>query len=267
MCVIPVTNTGMLDILGPFNKDRDGYGALYAIMRRTCTFMKPTTQGWGPDWNRTMSPSKYATTLQSSVSDHEMRHNRTYTDIQQSQEMLHQALQSYNPSIATKLTGELNHWINANQTLVKTGDIPSKWKITGLADQFSDYHTDKVLPTLLINQFDGKKKDGGYTGNNNKKFELRHKKQCACCKMAGHNIGDQVCRTGAQMWHAAKYAAANAETYDSNAEKYFKMNRPVHINRVMKANHTYTTEEEIMQECENWIACDEKDRIECENNE
>jgi hypothetical protein len=72
MYIIPVTNTGMLDILGPLNKDRDGYGALYAIMRRTCTFMKPTTQGWGPDWNRTMSPSKYATTLQSSVSDHEM---------------------------------------------------------------------------------------------------------------------------------------------------------------------------------------------------
>jgi hypothetical protein len=38
-----------------------------------------------------------------------MRHNITYTDIQQSQEMLHQALQSYNPYIATKLTGELNH--------------------------------------------------------------------------------------------------------------------------------------------------------------
>jgi hypothetical protein len=186
-----------------------------------------------------MSPSKYATTLQSSVSDHEMRHNGTYTDIQQSQEMLHQALQSYNSSIATKLTGELNHWINTNQTLVKKGKIPTKWKITGLADLFSDYHTDKVLPTLLINQFDGKKKDGGYTGNNNKRFELRHKKQCVCCKMAGHSIGDQVCQTGAQMWHAAKYSAANAETYDSNAEKYFKMNRPVHINQVMKqTKHT-----------------------------
>jgi hypothetical protein len=29
MCVIPVTNIGMLDILGPFNKDRDGYGDGY----------------------------------------------------------------------------------------------------------------------------------------------------------------------------------------------------------------------------------------------
>jgi hypothetical protein len=128
-----------------------------AIMRRTCIFMKPTTQGWGPDSNRTMRPSKYATTLQSSVSDHEMRHNRTYTDIQQSEEVLHQVLQSYNQSIVTKLTGDLNHWINANQTQVKKGSIPSKWKIIGLADQFLDYHTDKVLPTLLINQFEEKK--------------------------------------------------------------------------------------------------------------
>jgi HAMP domain-containing protein len=93
------------------------------------------------------------------------------------------------------------------------------------------------------------------------------KKQYACCKMAGHNIGDQVCRTGAQMWHAAKYSAANAETYDSNAEKYFKMNWPVHISRVMKANKEYTTEEEILEECENWINCDEKDLIDCEDKE
>jgi hypothetical protein len=35
----------------------------------------------------------------------------------------------------------------------------------------------------------------------------------------------------------------------------------------MKANQTYTTEEEIMEECENWIDCDEKDRIDCENKE
>jgi flagellar biosynthesis GTPase FlhF len=32
MCIIPKTNTGMLEILGPYTKDSDGYGALYAIM-------------------------------------------------------------------------------------------------------------------------------------------------------------------------------------------------------------------------------------------
>jgi hypothetical protein len=106
--LIPVTNVDMLDILGPFLNDRDGYGALYAIMRRTCTFMKPTAQGWGPEWKPTMSPSKYVTTLQSAVTNHAMTHNTKYTNIQQSQEMLHQALQSYNTPISTKLTGELN---------------------------------------------------------------------------------------------------------------------------------------------------------------
>jgi hypothetical protein len=80
LCVIPITNTRMLEILGPFNRDRDGYGALYAIMRQTCTFMKPTPQGWGPEWVRQITPSKYATVLQSSVSDHEMRHKTKYTE-------------------------------------------------------------------------------------------------------------------------------------------------------------------------------------------
>jgi hypothetical protein len=67
MCIVPKTNTCVLEILGPYTKDRDGYGALYAIMRRTCSFMKPTTQGWGPGWSRTTSPSKYATELQTWV--------------------------------------------------------------------------------------------------------------------------------------------------------------------------------------------------------
>jgi hypothetical protein len=84
-----------------------------------------------------------------------MRHKLTYTDLQQSQEMLHQALQSYNTSIATKLTGELNHWINANPIIVKTDKLPNKWKITGIADKFSDYHT--TTPSLSINAFDAKK--------------------------------------------------------------------------------------------------------------
>jgi hypothetical protein len=90
MCIIPKTKTSMLEILGPYTKDRDGYGALYAIMRRACSFMKPTTQGWGPAWSQTTSPSKYATELQTWVSEYEMRHKLTYTELQQSQAMLYQ---------------------------------------------------------------------------------------------------------------------------------------------------------------------------------
>jgi hypothetical protein len=74
--------------------------------------------------------------------------------------MLHQALQSYNPSIATKLTNELNHWINAHPTMVKSSNLSNKWKTTGLADLFSDYHT-KASITPSINMVDGKNKEDG----------------------------------------------------------------------------------------------------------
>jgi hypothetical protein len=205
-----------------------------------------------------MTPSKYVVTLQSSVSSHAMIHNTKYTHIQQSQEMLHQALQSYNPAIATKLTSELNHWINAHPTMVKSSNLPNKWKITGLADSFLDYHT-KASITPSINMFDGKNKDGRYAKDSSKRYSLRNKKQCVCCKMEGHNIGEQICRIGAQMAHVTKYATSNKETYEANAGYYYKSNRPVLINRVMMAHPTHTTEDEIMEECENWIKGDEED--------
>jgi hypothetical protein len=164
-------------------------------------------------------------------------------------------------SNTTKLTGELNHWINTNPIVEKTDRLPNKWKITVIADKFSDYHKDAMTPSLSINAFDGnaKKTEGGYANKGNKWYELRNKKQCACCKMAGHNIGDQVCRIGAQMRHATKYESANKETYQKIAEKYFKINRPVHINRVMRAHEEHTTEEEIMEECEEWITRDDEE--------
>jgi hypothetical protein len=154
----------------------------------------------------------------------------------------------------------LNHWINANPIIVKSDKLPNKWKITGIVDKFSDYHT--TTPSLSINAFDANAKrnsDGGYKSSGNKRFELRNKKQCACCKMAGHNIGGQVCRIGAQMWHATKYKTANKDTYQENAGKYFKMNQPVHINRIMRAHLEHNAEEEIMEECEKWITKDDEE--------
>jgi hypothetical protein len=78
--------------------------------------------------------------------------------------------------------------------------------------------------------------------------------------MAGHNTGNQVCQIRAQMWHATKYESANQETYQENAEKYFKMNRPVHINRVMRAHDDeLIEEEEIMEKCEELITRDDEE--------
>jgi hypothetical protein len=82
--------------------------------------------------------------------------------------------------------------INANPAVEKTDNLPNKWKITGIVDKFSDYHTDIAIPSLSINVFDGNANisEGGYANKGSKRYELRNKKQCACCRMAGHNIGD-----------------------------------------------------------------------------
>ena len=255
--IIPITNTVMLDIISPYHEERNGYGALYAIMRRSCAFMKPTTQGWGPTWSKTMTPSAYVVELQASVAEHEMRHNTTYSEVQQSQEMLHQALQSYNTSIATKLSGDFNQWVLAHPKK----PLPNTWKTTGLADLFADYPntSNNKINTLSINAFDGKSKENGYSKEGSQRYSLRNKKQCACCKMAGHSIGDQICRIGAQISHATKFATTNKETYDTNADKYYKSNRPVMINRVMRSLPTSATDETIREECEEWIKDDEED--------
>jgi hypothetical protein len=61
------------------------------------------------------------------------------------------------------------------------------------------------------------------------------------------------------MAHVTKYATANKETYEANAGNYYKSNCPVLINRVMMSHPTHTTENKIMEECENWIKGDEED--------
>jgi hypothetical protein len=168
-----------------------------------------------------MTPSKYVVTLQSSVSSHAMIHNTKYTHIQQSQEMLHQALQLYNPLIATKLTSKLNHWINTHQTMVKSSNLPNKWKITGLADLFLDYHTKtSIIPS--INMFDGKNKEGGYAKNNSKRYSLRNKKQRVCCKMAGHSIGEQ------HMW----------QNTQRQIRKLTRLTREITTNRIVRSSST-----------------------------
>jgi hypothetical protein len=83
--------------------------------------MRPTTQGRVPLWPRAMSPSKYAMELQTWVSNHEMHHKLKYTELQQSQEVLYQALQSYNtPPFAIRITSGLNHWIHVNPIIINS---------------------------------------------------------------------------------------------------------------------------------------------------
>ena len=187
---IPSTNLVMKEMISPYTKDRDGYLCLWSLIRRSCDFMRPEPEGWGPPWPMNGTPEKYVIALQSWCSTTNIRNNKKYTHFQQSKEMLYQAALTYKPAIATKLDTELSLWYSTNANVT----LPEAWRIEGIIDKFADYKhitvSSSITPgTPSINAF----KDNRNAYNpGKKKFELKPI-QCPCCKCAGHQIGDQVC--------------------------------------------------------------------------
>ena len=160
--------------------------------------MKPEPEGWGSDWLVDMTPEKYVVALQNHCSITNVKCEKIYNNIQQAKEKLHQAALSYNQAIATKLDNDLSIWKSTHLN----EDLPDKWRIEGLVDKFADYKhiivsAGPVGPIPAINQISNKR-NSPYTNNpGRKQFEMRPI-QCTCCKCGGHQIGEQVCRIGAQ---------------------------------------------------------------------
>ena len=106
--IIPSTNSVLIDIIKPFVKGQNGYACLWSLMRRTCQYMKPEPEGWGPDWPINETPEKYVVKLHAYCCVTNRKITKIYTKLQQSKEMLYQATFSYNQSIATKLDNNLS---------------------------------------------------------------------------------------------------------------------------------------------------------------
>ena len=95
-------------MIEPFTKNQNGYALLWSLMRRSCQFMKPEPEGWGPDWLVNITPEKYVVALQNHCSITNVKCEKIYNSIQQSKEMLHQAALLYNQAIATKMNNYLS---------------------------------------------------------------------------------------------------------------------------------------------------------------
>ena len=106
--VIPSNNKVLLDMIEPFTKNQNRYSLLWLLMRRSCQFMKPEPEGWGPDWLVNITPEKYVVALQNHCSITNVKCEKIYNSIQQSKEMLHQAALLYNQAIATKMNNYLS---------------------------------------------------------------------------------------------------------------------------------------------------------------
>ena len=246
---IPITNTTLLDMIAPYARDRNGYRGLWSMMRRTCQFIRPEPEGWGPNWPIDGTPNNYVVDLQTYCDVTNIRRPRVFSKYQQAKEMLHQAALSFNQPIAMKLDSDLSIWKSANPCT----PLPEEWQIEGIADKFNDYPqipTPTTSQTPAVKAFQGNTDRRNQYNKGSKKFEMKPI-QCASCKCGGHQIGEQVCRIAAQFHHIQTYMEGpNKEIFKENAKRYENMNRPKVINQVMIEHPTILSIDEFLCESE-----------------
>ena len=80
----------LINMIEPFLKERNGYACLWSLMRRTCGYMKPEPEGWGPNWPSNKIPEKYVVRLQQHCCVTNMKNTKIYSRFKQSKEMLYQ---------------------------------------------------------------------------------------------------------------------------------------------------------------------------------
>ena len=76
------TNKVIMDMIEPSTKNRNGHALLWSLMRRSCQFLKPEHEGWGPDWLVNTTPEKYVVALQAYCSVTNVKCKKVYDNIQ-----------------------------------------------------------------------------------------------------------------------------------------------------------------------------------------
>ena len=246
--MIPPDQTKLRGLLAPFQLHRRGFDALYAIARTSLEYLRPIKTGWGPIWTPTDDPSTYVGRLQEFVRTSKLSRQHQYSDLDQSYEMIHQAMQNHNFAAGLCLMTQLDqHQRECTARNTDAHPLPPNLMLTSMINFFIDYPITQPPTTAIqpsINKFEGKKK----------KFEYRNKIQCTCCQLYGHNIGDQICRIGAQMYHAKEYSVKHPAEYKTNADKHRQMNQKNIVKFVNNTSKMLYTKHEHEQERENMIS-------------
>ena len=86
-----------------------------------------------------------------------------------------------------------------------------------------------------INKFKGannKDLDNNTNNNTRRKFTYRREVQCDCCQTFGHNVDEDICRVGAQVYHTTNYIKENPRKAENNAKAFTAANNKTKINAI-----------------------------------
>ena len=171
-------------------------------------------------------------------------HSHRYSAKEQSLEMLHQGMQGNYFSAACSLKTQLDIHIFNNP-----GDtVPPRFTITEMINSFNDHAFPRITSqevAPIVNNVRGKKTPY-------KPFDYTNKIQCECCHTFGHNIGDQICRTGAHTYHSLNYQKTHPKEFKDNAEFFNNMHLKSVV-RYVSARTTCADEEEHENEREAYV--------------
>ena len=231
---IPSECQTLRDILLTYNRTQDGYAALFSIMRHGCSFLKTLRPTWGPQWPPDYTAYKYKSLLDTWLDD-QSRHNQAYTEYEQAAEMLQHActIDRYKLVATTYLT--------RLQIQGPGHPIGRTFALDELTNLLEDNHTgpnpNAIAENPTINKFQGSNGDtkGNNNTNNRRRFTYRREVQCDCCHTFGHNVDEDICRIGAQVYYTMQFIKEHPKKADNNAKAFTTANNKAKIAAVEAA--------------------------------
>jgi hypothetical protein len=256
---IPQTWHKIRTIIEAHSTTQDGYSALFSIMTNNSGSLKLFRSLWGPTWNPTMNAYQYLTELRIYLSE-QYRYNTRFTTYEIAAEIIQQANQHerYKVIATTHLT--------ALQNIDPRGRIPAIFEEQRLIDSI-DANEQRIVNIPIdptINKFRGSPRNGNIDteGKGPRKFTYRREVQCSICSTYGHEIDQDVCKVGAQVYHVCQFIKDNKEKATKNAKAYSLANNKNKIAKMQLLSPNKPIEdiqEELSQIAYTFIDDDEDD--------
>ena len=223
---IPAHWRKIRSILDTYATTRDGYNALFSIMTNSCGFLKIFRTLWGPTWTSDMTPFEYLTTLRQRLTE-DRRYNQTYTPFEIAAEILQQANQHHRYKLITTT------YLTRLQAHDLKTPLPPTFDDQTLIDSIDqNEQTDPNTHPTVHKIQQRAPRDGGKDGNTReprKKFSFRREVQCTCCTTFGHDVDEDVCRIGAQVYSSHQFLLNHPDKAKKNAKAYAIANNKAKI--------------------------------------
>jgi hypothetical protein len=220
---LPRTEKNLKAIMESYSQTEDGYGALFLVMKTYCPYLKTLQAPWGPTWQAEQNGFEYIAMLKRHLANTSRTSNTRYSPRAIAVELLQQAKQHLRyQNIATQYLTRL---------MLQPEEIPlgMEYEMTHLAGEMDMNKTMDSTYGLSVNKMHTAREPNDKDGKREGKFQYKRQVKCTCCHTFGHDVDKQICRIGAQVYHAHQFLLNNPTKAQQNAQSYSASNSAKHI--------------------------------------